>query len=197
MIDLILSNGQDLLINLRDSERLELAWTIAPAILLWLIAIPSLYSIYLQDEIYDPQVTVKAIASQWFWSYEYSDYVSPTNPESIAFDSFLLPDSDLPFGDLRQLALDQYLVLPIQTSIRFLISSNDVIHSFTVPSLGFKADAIPGRLNAASVFITRPGLYFGQCSELCGALHSAMPIGIQAVNLPHYLSFIHSHSLDS
>ena len=133
----------------------------------------------------DPQLTIKAIGNQWYWSYEYSDYADP-----ITFDSFLVSDSDLSPGDLRLLTVDNYLVLPICTQIRFLITSNDVIHSFAIPSLALKCDALPGRINAAGVIITRPSTFYGQCSELCGILHGFMPIGVHAVNLPSYCNWV-------
>ena len=177
---------------LRHGNVIEIIWTITPALILWFIAIPSLKLLYLLDEILDADLTVKAIGHSWYWSYEYSDYAHLNNDVSISFDSFLVPDSDLAFGELRRLTVDNYLVLPIHTSIRLLVTSMDVIHSFAVPSLGIKADAIPGRLNSLGFIINRPGTFFGQCSELCGDLHSAMPIGIKAVNLPAYLNFLDS-----
>jgi heme/copper-type cytochrome/quinol oxidase subunit 2 len=105
----------------------------------------------------------------------------------------MIAEDDLELGDLRELAVDNYLVLPINTSIRLLISSNDVIHSFAIPSLGLKMDALPGRLNSLGFVINRESTYFGGCSELCGALHHAMPIGIKAVSLGSYLSFINTY----
>ena len=144
----------DHLAHLHHGNTLELVWTITPACVLWAIGIPSLRLLYLMDEILDPEVTVKVMGSQWFWSYGNGD-------------SFL---TDLELGDLRQLAVDNYLVLPINTSIRLLVSSNDVIHSFALPSLALKVDAIPGRLNGAGLIINRPSLFYGQCSELCGVL---------------------------
>lgn len=125
------------------------------------------------------------------WNYEYSDYVD--SGVSINFDSFMISESDLELGDLRLLAVDSYLVLPINTSIRLLVSSNDVIHSFAMPSLALKADAIPGRLNSTGLIINRPSTFYGQCSELCGVLHGFMPIGLHAVTIPSYLNFIESH----
>jgi len=116
------------------------------------------------DYILDPLVTVKVMGSQWFWSYSYSGS-SSNSSDAISFDSFMIADSELNLGDLRQLAVDNYLVLPINTSIRVVVSSNDVIHSFAVPSLALKVDAIPGRLNAAGVIINRPSVFYGQCSE--------------------------------
>ena len=112
--------------------------------------------------------------------------------EGISFDSFLVDESDLELGDLRLLTVDNYLVLPINTNIRMLITSNDVIHSFAIPSLGVKCDAVPGRINSLGLIINRPSTYYGQCSELCGILHGFMPIGVKAVDLPSYLSWVQS-----
>lgn len=178
----------DHLFNLHHGNTIELLWTFLPTLILWFIGLPSLHLLYMIDEILDAEITVKAIGSQWYWSYSYSDYLD----KDIDFDSFLIPSSDLDFGDLRQLAVDNYLVLPINTSIRLLITAADVLHSFAVPSLGIKADAVVGRLNTVGFIINRQGTFFGQCSELCGALHGFMPIGIHAVSLNNYLSFLNS-----
>jgi len=145
----------------------------------------------MMDEILSAEITAKIIGFQWGWTYSYGDG-SNTN-EGITFDSFMISEDDLEMGDFRQLAVDNYLVLPINTSIRLIITSNDVIHSWTVPSLGVKCDAMPGRLNSTGFIINRPSTLFGQCSELCGVLHSAMPIGLKAVNIPEYLNFIRSN----
>jgi len=158
---------------------IEFVWTLAPALILGAIALPSFRLLYLMDEIIEPQVTVKAIGNQWYWSYEYSDYAEP-----IQFDSFLVD------GPVRQLNVDNYMVLPTDTSIRLLVTATDVIHSFAVPSLGVKLDAIPGRLNSTGLIISRPGVFYGQCSELCGYLHGFMPIGIKAVNTDQYLNWL-------
>lgn len=184
--------NKDYLANLHHGNLIEIIWTITPAMILWVIGLPSLKLLYMMDEILDAEITVKAIASQWFWSYEYSDYTDDLVNESIAFDSFLIPDSDLELGELRELTVDNYLVLPINTSIRLLASSNDVIHSFAVPSLGIKADCLPGRLNSIGFVINRESYFYGGCSELCGSLHHGMPIGIKAVSLASYLSFLNS-----
>ena len=146
--------NKDYLGGLAHGNLIELIWTISPALILWIIGIPSLKLLYKKDEILDSEVTVKAIGNQWFWSYEYSDYVTDNN-ETIAYDSFKIGDSDLELGQLRTLTVDNYLVLPINSSIRVLCSSNDVIHSFAVPSLGLKADCYPGRLNALGFIINR------------------------------------------
>ena len=181
----------DHMAHLHHGNTIEIVWTITPAIILWAIGLPSLRLLYMMDEILDPELSVKVMGNQWYWSYEYSDYVD--SGVSIAFDSFMISDSDLELGDLRILSVDSYLVLPINTSIRLLISSNDVIHSFAMPSLALKADAIPGRLNSTGLIINRPSTFYGQCSELCGVLHGFMPIGLHAVTIPSYLNFIESH----
>lgn len=144
---------------------IELIWTITPALVLIVIAFPSFKLLYLLDEVIDPVITVKAIGNQWFWSYEYSDYVNDTG-ETIEFDSYMVPDSELEPGQLRLLEVDNRVILPVDTHIRFIVTARDVIHSFAVPSLGIKLDALPGRLNQTSVIINREGVYFGQCSEL-------------------------------
>ena len=178
----------DHLANLHHGNLIEVIWTITPAMILWVIGLPSLKLLYMMDEILDPELTVKAIASQWFWSYEYTDY----DQEDNSYDSFKVSDDDLELGELRTLTVDNYLVQPINTSIRLLVSSNDVIHSFAVPSLGIKADCLPGRINSLGFVINRESTFFGGCSELCGALHHAKPIGLKAVNLSSYLSYIKS-----
>ena len=173
---------------LSHGNLIEIIWTISPAIILWLIGLPSLKLLYMMDEILDAEVTVKAIGFQWGWTYSYGDY--DTNNDGITFDSFMVAEEDLEEGDFRRLTVDNYLVLPINTSIRMIITSNDVIHSFAVPSLGVKCDALPGRLNSVGFVINRPTTLYGQCSELCGILHSAMPIGQKAVNIPSYIQYI-------
>jgi cytochrome c oxidase subunit II len=181
--------NKDYLFELRHNDEIELAWTITPALILWAIGIPSLILLYIMDEILDADLTVKVSGHQWYWNYEYSDYINSLG-DHINFDSFLVPEEDLELGDLRQLTVDNYLVLPSNTSIRILVTSNDVLHSFAVPSLGIKADAIPGRLNSIGVTINRNSTFYGQCSELCGILHSAMPIGIKSVSLNSYINFL-------
>lgn len=146
---------------------IEIAWTIAPTLILILIAIPSFALLYSIDEVVDPAVTVKAIGHQWYWSYEYSDY-NQSDSERLAFDSYMIPEDDLEPGQLRLLEVDNRIVLPVNTHIRMIITSADVLHSWAVPSLGIKCDAVPGRLNQTPLFIKREGVFFGQCSELCG-----------------------------
>jgi len=176
--------NQDHLRYFSHGNFIEILWTLSPAVILWLIGLPSLKLLYIMDEILDAEITVKAIAAQWYWQYNYGDH------HDISFDSFAITDSDLILGSFRKLTVDNALILPINTSIRLIITSNDVIHAFALPSLGVKIDAMPGRLNSIGFTINRPTILYGQCSELCGILHSAMPIQINAVPLSHYLSFI-------
>lgn len=183
--------SSDHLRYLSHGNFIEVLWTITPAIILWMIGLPSLKLLYMMDEILDPEITVKAIAAQWYWQYSYGDY-NATN-EGITIDSFMIAEDDLEEGDFRRLTVDNMLVLPINTSIRVIVSSFDVIHAFAVPSLGVKVDATPGRLNSVGFVINRPTTLYGQCSELCGVLHSAMPIAIKAVSLPSYLQFLQTN----
>jgi cytochrome c oxidase subunit 2 len=168
---------------------IELIWTVTPALVLVAIAFPSFRLLYLMDEVIDPAITVKAVGSQWFWSYEYSDYISDSG-EPIAFDSFMVPEADLEEGQFRLLEVDNRVVLPVDTHVRFILTGSDVIHSFAIPALGLKLDAIPGRLNQTSTFINREGLFYGQCSEICGVNHGFMPIVIEAVSLEKYLAWL-------
>jgi cytochrome c oxidase subunit 2 len=149
---------------------IELIWTITPAFVLIAIAFPSFKLLYLMDEVIDPAMTIKALGHQWYWSYEYSDFVNEDG-ESIEFDSYLVPTDDLEDGQLRLLEVDNRVVVPVGTHVRFIVTGADVIHSFAVPSLGLKIDAIPGRLNQTSVLVEREGVYYGQCSEICGVHH--------------------------
>nr|YP_009232299.1 cytochrome c oxidase subunit II [Epomophorus gambianus]AMA21286.1 cytochrome c oxidase subunit II [Epomophorus gambianus]QIP52866.1 cytochrome c oxidase subunit II [Epomophorus pusillus] len=160
-----------------DAQEVETIWTILPAMILIMIALPSLRILYMMDEINNPYLTVKTMGHQWYWSYEYTDY------EDLTFDSYMVPTQDLKPGELRLLEVDNRVVLPMELTIRMLISSEDVLHSWAVPSLGLKTDAIPGRLNQTTLLSTRPGLYYGQCSEICGSNHSFMPIVLEMVPL--------------
>jgi len=168
---------------------LEIVWTIIPAIILMVIAIPSFALLYSMDEIIDPAITLKAIGHQWYWSYEYSDYIV-SDEKSISFDSYMIPEEDLEVGALRLLEVDNRVVLPIKTHIRVIISSTDVIHSWAIPAFGIKVDAVPGRLNQVSLFIQREGTFYGQCSEICGVNHGFMPIVVEAVSLDKFILWI-------
>ena len=153
------------------------------------ISFPSFKLLYLMDELIYSQISIKVNGHQWYWSYEYSDYVDSLG-ETIGFDSFMIPTEDLEYGQFRLLEVDNKIVIPVDTHIRFICTSSDVLHSFAVPSLGIKIDAVPGRLNAVSTFIEREGTYYGQCSELCGVYHFGMPIVVQAVSLEKYLEWL-------
>lgn len=171
---------------LTEGTVIEIVWTVIPAIILIFIAFPSLKLLYLMDEALDPALTIKAVGHQWYWSYEYADYQST----ALEFDSYMIPTGDLGLGDFRLLEADQHLVVPIQTHVRLLVTGADVIHAFALPALGLKVDAIPGRLNQLNFLVKRPGIYYGQCSEICGANHSFMPIVLEAVSLNHYVQWV-------
>jgi len=170
-----------------DHQAIELIWTSIPAIILVFIALPSLRLLYLLDEVNRPSITLKTIGHQWYWRYEYSDFIN------IEFDSYIVPTSDLETSRFRLLEVDNRTVLPMNTQIRIIITAADVIHSWTVPALGVKADAIPGRLNQTRFLISRPGLFYGQCSEICGANHRFMPIVIERVSTNSFLNWISSY----
>nr|AJO69189.1 cytochrome c oxidase subunit II [Macaca fascicularis]AJO69202.1 cytochrome c oxidase subunit II [Macaca fascicularis]AJO69215.1 cytochrome c oxidase subunit II [Macaca fascicularis]AJO69228.1 cytochrome c oxidase subunit II [Macaca fascicularis]AJO69241.1 cytochrome c oxidase subunit II [Macaca fascicularis] len=163
--------------NITDAQEMETIWTILPAVILILIALPSLRVLYLTDEVNDPSFTIKSIGHQWYWTYEYTDY------GGLIFNSYMLPPLFLNPGDLRLLEVDNRVVLPIEAPVRMMITSQDVLHSWTIPTLGLKTDAVPGRLNQTVFTATRPGVYYGQCSEICGANHSFMPIVAELIPL--------------
>nr|QLY89570.1 cytochrome c oxidase subunit II [Liparis liparis] len=163
-----------------DSQEIEIIWTVLPAIILILIALPSLRILYLMEEVNSPLLTIKAVGHQWYWSYEYTDY------EDLGFDAYMVPTQDLNPGEFRLLEADNRMIVPVESPIRILVSADDVLHSWAVPSLGIKMDAVPGRLNQTAFIASRPGIFFGQCSEICGANHSFMPIVVEAVPLEHF-----------
>jgi cytochrome c oxidase subunit 2 len=172
------------------SSLLEIIWTIFPAFVLLLIAIPSFALLYSLDELIDPSATIKIIGHQWYWSYEISDYASLNGGESLNFDSYMIDTNDLTRGAFRLLEVDQRVILPINTHIRLLVTAADVLHSWAIPSFGIKIDACPGRLSQGSLFIKREGVYYGQCSEICGTNHGFMPIVVKGVEASVYVSWI-------
>ena len=172
-----------------EAQQIETIWTILPAIILLFLALPSLRILYLTDEISNPRLTLKAIGHQWYWRYEYSDF------SDIEIDSYIIPTSDLNPGDFRLLEVDNRVVLPIQIEIRILVTAADVIHAWTVPALGVKVDAVPGRLNQLGFTINNPGVFYGQCSEICGANHSFIPISIESVNMSSFTKWISTFNL--
>nr|AFE83604.1 cytochrome c oxidase subunit II [Anopheles minimus] len=171
---------------LLHGQTIEIIWTVLPAIILMFIAFPSLRLLYLMDEINTPSITLKSIGHQWYWSYEYSDFLN------LEFDSYMIPTSELETNGFRLLDVDNRIVLPMNNQIRILVTATDVLHSWTVPSLGVKVDATPGRLNQINFLINRPGLFFGQCSEICGANHSFMPIVIESIPMNYFIKWITS-----
>ena len=174
---------------LNHGTLIELIWTISPALVLIAIAFPSFRLLYLLDEVISPTITIKVVGHQWYWSYEYSDYINERG-ESIEFDSYMIPESDLELGQFRLLDVDNKVIVPTDTHVRLIVTGADVIHSFAVPSLGLKIDAVPGRLNQTSFLAERTGTFYGQCSEICGVWHGFMPIAIEAVSVQDYLSWI-------
>ena len=173
---------------LLDGQMIEIIWTVLPAVILIILALPSLRLLYLIDETTEPRITLKTVGHQWYWSYEYSDF------NDIEFDSYMTPTNSLTEGEFRLLEVDNRVILPYLTQIRLLVTAADVIHSWTIPSLGIKADAVPGRLNQLNVFFNRPGIFYGQCSEICGANHSFIPIRVEAINPRDFLNWIKSFS---
>jgi cytochrome c oxidase subunit 2 len=178
------------------SSLLEIVWTIIPAVILILIAVPSFALLYSLDELLDPQITLKIVGHQWYWSYEYSDYLASNPNESFGFDSYLVSTDDLTVGAFRLLEVDNRVVLPVNTHIRLLVSAADVLHSWAVPSFGIKVDACPGRLSQASLFLKREGVFYGQCSEICGVNHGFMPIVVKSVSVSEYLLWLSAKLLD-
>nr|QPB70882.1 cytochrome c oxidase subunit II [Parapodacanthus hasenpuschorum] len=180
MIMIIFNNNTDR--NLLEGQMIELIWTVTPAMTLFFIATPSLRLLYLMDEINSPMMTTKAVGHQWYWTYEYSDF------NDTEFDSYMMNQEAS--NDLRLLDVDNRMVLPSNTFIRMIVTSTDVIHSWTLPSSGVKIDGTPGRLNQASLMLNRNGLLFGQCSEICGTNHSFMPIVVESVPINTFIMWM-------
>nr|YP_010127370.1 cytochrome c oxidase subunit II [Apomecyna saltator]QPO99866.1 cytochrome c oxidase subunit II [Apomecyna saltator] len=170
---------------LLEGQMIEIIWTILPAITLIFIALPSLRLIYILDEINNPLISIKSIGHQWYWSYEYSDF------KNIEFDSYMIPVNSMNSFNFRLLDVDNRMIIPFHSQIRILVTAADVIHSWTVPSLGVKIDATPGRLNQASFSTNRTGIFYGQCSEICGANHSFMPIVIESISPNYFMKWIY------
>nr|QWB85833.1 cytochrome c oxidase subunit II [Dynamostes audax] len=169
---------------LLEGQLIEVIWTILPAVTLIFIALPSLRLIYILDEVNSPIITIKTIGHQWYWSYEYSDF------SKIEFDSYMIPANEMKNFNFRLLDVDNRITIPFESQIRMLITAADVIHSWTIPSLGVKIDATPGRLNQVSFSTNRTGIFFGQCSEICGANHSFMPIVVESISPKFFIKWI-------
>nr|UTU35093.1 cytochrome c oxidase subunit II [Periphyllus lyropictus] len=179
---MFIMNNKFINIKISENQMIELIWTMIPPIILIFIAMPSLHLLYLMDEIKSPIMTIKIFGHQWYWSYEYSDFLN------IEFDSYMMINNKK--ENFRLIEVDNKTILPYKFNIRLLMSSDDVIHSWTIPSLAIKIDAIPGRMNQINLFMNRPGMFFGQCSEICGINHSFMPIQIESINLNKFISWI-------
>ena len=162
---------------------LEVVWTLVPCLILIVIAVPSFKVLYSQDNIPKADVTVKAIGYQWYWGYEYPD-------EKIAFDSYMVAEKDLKPGQPRLLAVDNKIVVPVNKVVKVLITANDVLHAWALPSFGVKRDAVPGRINETWFKADRTGTFYGQCSELCGIKHAFMPIEVQVVTDEEYAAWL-------
>nr|DBA43964.1 TPA: COX2 [Bombus confusus] len=171
-------------LTLLKNHNIEIIWTMIPMIILMIICFPSLKILYYIDEILNPYFTIKAIGHQWYWSYEYPEF------NNIEFESYMLNYESK--NQFRLLETDNRLIIPFKISMRMIISSLDVIHSWTIPSLGIKVDAVPGRINQLNLFCIRPGLYFGQCSEICGMNHSFMPIMMESTSYKNFFNWIKS-----
>nr|ARO34921.1 cytochrome c oxidase subunit II [Janus compressus] len=170
--------------SMMQNQTIELIWTLIPMVILVFMAMPSIKILYLMDEMFNPMMSIKCLGHQWYWSYEYSDF------NNLEFDSFMIPTNELKKNEFRLLEVNNRTVIPMDTQIRLLVTSTDVIHSWTIPSMGIKVDATPGRINQINMMSMRPGMYFGQCSEICGANHSFMPIIIESTNLSSFISWI-------
>lgn len=169
--------------NILHNQLIEIIWTLIPMVVLILIVVPSLKILYLIEEILTPYLRVKIIGHQWYWRYEYTDF------NDIEFDSFIVNDFSI-IDNFRLLDVDNRLILPADIFIRGMVSSVDVIHSWAIPTLGVKVDAIPGRINQFIIYIYRLGVYFGQCSEICGLNHRFIPIVLERVFLEDFLIWL-------
>ena len=176
------------------SKELEIVWTTIPALILLILSTPSFTLLYAMDEISEPELSLKILGHQWFWSYEISDFNSCQKQEqSLKYVCYMMVLDGLPKtkqGYFRLLETNKRVILPTNTHLRLLVSAADVLHSWTVPSFGLKVDACPGRLNQLNLFIKRVGVFFGQCSEICGVNHGFMPICVEAVPLDDYVEWI-------
>lgn len=173
--------------HLLHGHLIEIIWTIIPIIILIFIAIPSIKILYLTDEINETNLTIKTLGHQWYWSYEYTNFFN------INFHSYIIQTNDLNLNEFRLLDVDNRCILPFNYPIRIITSSLDVIHAWTIPSLSIKIDSTPGRLNQSILYIHRPGIYFGQCSEICGINHRFIPIVIESTNINLFINWIKSY----
>jgi cytochrome c oxidase subunit II len=162
---------------------IEIVWTVVPVIILVIITVPSIRILYFAEQKINPDLTLKVIGHQWYWQYEYPEH-------NVFFDSYIIKDEDLKPGQLRLFEVDKRVIVPVNAKVKVLLTSNDVIHSWAVPALGIKTDAVPGRVNETWFEITKPGVYYGQCSEICGVGHGFMPIAVEAVSQSEFAEWL-------
>jgi len=174
-----------------QNVNLETIWTLSPAIILGLLGGNSISYLYSAEESLTPSIDIIITGHQWFWSYEFIAFT-----KKITIESHMIPEEDLLKGELRNLEVDYPLVLPSNTNVRLIVNSDDVIHSWAVPSLGIKVDAVPGRTNVYNAFIKREGKFYGQCSEICGKGHASMPIAVHVINNHQYLTYLHFYYIN-
>jgi cytochrome c oxidase subunit 2 len=155
---------------------LEVIWTVVPIVILMVLAVPSMKLLFFMDKAQNPEMTLKITGHQWYWSYQYPDN------GGFEFESRIIPDDEIKPGQRRLLEVDNQVVIPVNTEIRLLMTSEDVIHNWAIPSFGVKMDTVPGRTNESWIKVTKPGVYYGQCSELCGVNHGFMPIAVKVVS---------------
>jgi cytochrome c oxidase subunit 2 len=185
-----LNNSQVYLTGVNHHTPIEIAWTVTPALILMIIAFPSFALLYAIEEFVEPSLTVKCTGHQWYWCYEYSNCknqeIAPAI-EGYKFESYMIPTADLEEGTLRLLEVTNRLLLPVNAHIQVTVTAADVLHCWAVPSLGIKVDACPGRLNQTSIFIKRSGVFYGQCSEICGQNHGFMPIVVRGLEMEDFI----------
>lgn len=163
---------------------IEVIWTVIPIIILFAIAVPSFRLLYLQDVVPEADMTIKAIGQQWYWDYEYPDH------GDFAFSATMVEEEDLVEGQPRLLATDEPILVPVNKTVRLLVTAGDVVHSWAIPSFGVKIDAVPGRINETWFRAEREGIYYGQCSELCGSRHAFMPIEVHVVSQAEFDTWV-------
>jgi len=174
--------------GLLHGQVLECVWTTVPGLILIQIALPSLSLLYFIEDSPSPNLTLKAVGHQWYWEYEFTDFWS--DGQGFSFDSYIIPEEDLTLGIFRQLETDNRVSIPRLRKIRVLITRADVLHAWTVPSLGVKADATPGRVNQVNFISLLPGVLYGQCSEICGRQHSNIPICVELLRLNDFRAWV-------
>lgn len=170
--------------TIRGGNRVECMWTVVPMCMVFTLSAPSYKILCLNEDLVDPKLTLKIIGRQWYWTYEYRDY------GEVRFDSYMLPEEELPVGGLRNLEVDNPAILPYHLWVRLLVTSTDVIHSWTLPGLGVKIDGVPGRINQVPLYFKNPGVYYGQCSEICGAQHRFMPVCVEVIAIRDVYSLL-------